>query len=110
MHSFVDSGILPQLLVYVLSFVALAHFMLLRSTAWKTAFGAILVLLLLVAMKGYVVRPWGFLIMLVITSVKAYRSDFELRTEDEESIWGREFWMFVGSLLFLVSAAHTSFK
>ena len=37
--------------------------------------------------------------MLVVTSVKAYRSDFE-RTEEEESIWGREFWMFVGSLLF----------
>ena len=109
-HSFVDSGILPQLLVYVLSFVALAHFMLLRSSAWKSAFGAILALLLLVAIKGYVVEAIGvFLGMLVVTSIKAYRSDFE-RTEEEESIWGREFWMFVGSLLFLVSAAHITWQ
>jgi cytochrome c-type biogenesis protein CcmF len=109
-HSFVDSGILPQLLVYVLSFTGLAHCMLLRSTAWKLAVGGVTFILALIAAKGWVVEAiGGFLLLLVITSVRAYRKDFE-RTEEEESIWGREFWMFVGSLLFLVSAAHITWQ
>lgn len=109
-HSFVDSGILPQLLVYVLSFAGLAHVMLLRSKTWKWALGGLTFVLMLVAAKGWVVEAIGaFLLLLVIASVQAYRTDFE-RTDEEESIWGREFWMFVGSLLFLVSAAHITWQ
>lgn len=109
-HSFVDSGILPQLLVYVLSFVGLAHFMLLDSKVWKATFGSIFAILLLLALKGWVIESIGaFLGLLVVTSLKAYRSEFE-RTEEEDSVWGREFWMFVGSLLFLVSAAHITWQ
>ena len=109
-HSFVDSGILPQLLVYVLSFVGFAHILLLKSAHWRRGMAAFAVLLTVIALKGYVVESIAvFLLALTFTSVKAYRNDF-VRTSEEESVWSREFWMFVGSLLFLVSAAHITWQ
>ena len=109
-HSFVDSGILPQLLVYLLSFVGLAHLMLLRSAKSKNILLGVIGLLILIAFKGWVVEAIGlFLVALVVTSFFAYRNDFE-RDAEEESVWSREFWMFVGSLLFLVSAAHITWQ
>ena len=89
MHSFVDTGILPQLLVYVLSFVGLRTSCCCVPSPGNADFGVTAVLLL-VALKGYVVEAiGGFLVMLVATSIRSYRTDFE-RTEEEES-WPTEF-------------------
>ena len=95
-HSFVDSGILPQLLVYLLSFLALGHLMLLRPGVWRNRALIAIGILVIICLKGYVIEALtGFLLVLVAAAVKAYRKDIE-RTEEEDSIWSRDFWMFVG--------------
>jgi len=64
----------------------------------------------LICLKGYVIEALtGFLLVLGVAAVKAYRKDIE-RTEEEDSIWSRDFWMFVGALLLLVSAAHITWQ
>ena len=109
-HSFVDSGILPQLLVYLLSFLALGHLMLLRPGVWRKRALVAIAILGLICLKGYVIEALtGFLLVLGVAAVKAYRKDIE-RTEEEDSIWSRDFWMFVGALLLLVSAAHITWQ
>lgn len=109
-HSFVDSGILPQLLVYVLSFLALAHVFLLKAPSQRWMMTGAMLVLGIMAIKGWVIEAIGLMmVLLCIGAIKAYRSDFE-RSPEEESIWSREFWMFVGSLLFIVSAAHITWQ
>lgn len=109
-HSFVDSGILPQLLAYLLTFMAMAHLMLLRSPQWKRASFVLFLLVGIILLKGWVIEGLTlFMLALVILAVRSYLRDF-IRTKEEDSIWSREFWMFVGSLLFLISAAHITWQ
>ena len=109
-HSFVDSGILPQLLVYLLSFIALGHLMLLRAGKWRKTALFVLLALVIFGIKGYVIEALtGFLIVMAMSAIKAYRTEIE-RTEEEDSVWSRDFWMFVGALLLLVSAAHITWQ
>lgn len=109
-HSFVDSGILPQLLAYLLAFTILAHLMLLHSAArrWKAL--ALLAPWFVVMLKGWVVEGLvGILATLAVQAVVAYRKDIGTNQE-EDALWSRDFWMFVGSLLLLVSAIHITWQ
>jgi len=109
-HSFVDSGILPQLLVYVLSFVALAHIMLLRDIELRKIFIGIAVLNLVVYLT--ISPSLGvllFLLTLGIATGIAFFRDFK-NTEGDVAFWSREFWMFVGSLLLVISAVHITWQ
>lgn len=109
-HSFVDSGILPQLLVYVLTFVAGAHICLVKNALWRQISVGIIVLLAVIAAKGYAIEAVSaFLILMFALAVRAYRKDLE-KTAEEDSVWSRDFWMFVGTLLLLVSAAHITWQ
>jgi cytochrome c-type biogenesis protein CcmF len=109
-HSFVDSGILSQLLVYVLSFVALAHVMLLRKGVWRNGVLFACVLLTIVALKGWPVEAVSlFLICMAVAGIRSYLKDIA-RSPEEESLWSRDFWMFVGALLLLVSAMHITWQ
>jgi cytochrome c-type biogenesis protein CcmF len=109
-HSFVDSGILPQLLVYLLTFVTLGHIMLLRPGKWRRWTLFAIFTLALACFKGYAIETLTlFLLLMATIGIKAYRTDIE-RTEGEDSVWSRDFWMFVGALLLLVSAAHITWQ
>lgn len=66
-HSFTDLGLMRQLLIYVLFFVGLAAFLLI---------------------KNYKKLP---------------------KEATEESIWSREFWMFIGALVLLLSCLQITF-
>ena len=109
-HSFVDSGILPQLLVYVISFIALAHIALVESKKWRRALLFICLLLTLLALKGWAIEAISlFIATMFAAGIRAYLKDIQ-RTEEEESLWSRDFWMFVGSLLLFVSAMHITWQ
>ena len=109
-HSFVDSGILPQLLTYLLAFTALAHVMLLQSPKRRWRAVALLAPWAIVMLKGWVVEALvGVLVTLAGMAIAAYRKDIESSTE-EDALWSRDFWMFVGSLLLLVSAVHITWQ
>jgi len=112
-HSFVDSGILAQLMVYLLFF-----------TAWSTY----LMVLVLLAMWNSFTAPsvspeeqekllpgegtWVpaltllFLVASLIMLIRGYRKHFRVPQEEEEALWSREFWMFIGALILILSSIH----
>ena len=109
-HSFVDSGILPQLLAYVLTFATLGHVMLLGSVRLRWIFSALAILAVAAMAKGWAAEGmWGLFAVWAAAAVYAYRKDFTAR-EAEDAVWSRDFWMFVGSLLLLLSAVHITWQ
>jgi cytochrome c-type biogenesis protein CcmF len=109
-HSFVDSGILPQLLTYLLSFVALAHIMLLGTSKRRMNYLVLAVCMIILAFTGqYALAVLGFIVVLASAAISAFRTEFR-DDADEDSLLSREFWMFVGALLILISAVHITWQ
>lgn len=130
-HSFVDSGILPQLMVYLLFFVALSTSLLsphkkLRIMYW--AFSGVIFLVgtisLIVGAAEETTSPSAglpgqdtiipqlsivFLLVSLVYIIYTYRRDFP-KPEKEEALWSREFWMFIGTLIISVSAIHITIQ
>ena len=135
-HSFVESGILPQLLVYLLFFVALGTWLIVENKTWKRTYAVVCALLFVVAVihllsldevaaahqhmgaadaqKAHLTGEgtWipgltlVFLFASCVVMVIAYRKQFRLAKEHEEALWSREFWMFIGALVLTLSAIH----
>lgn len=131
-HSFVESGILAQLLVYLLFFVALSTVLLAPSKPLRLGYWAFCAVLFVLSIgnlltaedlpatgpKGEELKylpgegTWipsltliflvGSLIFLIIT----YRKHYRQTAEQEEALWSREFWMFIGALVLTLSAIH----
>ena len=130
-HSFVDSGILPQLLVCLLFFIALSTGLLSPSKRARTVYWVVTVGLFLVGVISLAagsdepVNPmakllpgegtWipvlsiAFLLFSLVYIVRAYRLNFP-KPEKEEALWSREFWMFIGALVITVSAIHITIQ
>ncbi|MDP4629810.1 MAG: cytochrome c biogenesis protein CcsA [Flavobacteriales bacterium] len=130
-HSFVDSGILAQLLVYLLVFVGLSTYLIENTKVWKNIYAAASGILLLVAIghlatgtfpepaEGEKVLPgegtWipaltlMFIVLSAIYLLVAYNKKYKTKKEDEEELWSREFWMFLGTLVLSLSAIHITF-
>ncbi len=123
-HSFVDSGILPQLLFYLLFFVLLSTALLPMGRVHRntyllsSALMFILSIISVVSADGEVKEgaipgegTWVplltllFMLSSVWFMVHSFRRHFP-RQEKEEALWSREFWMFIGALVLLVSAVQ----
>ena len=68
-HSFVDSGILPQLLAYLLAFVALGHLMLLEDAGSRKVYGGLAMATLGLVAAGQ--PALGFLAFLAVMAAAA---------------------------------------
>jgi len=110
-HSFVDSGILPQLLVFLLFFVVLAAGLFLqkkmRFKFW-IAQAALFVLGVILAVWSDSTSAVKIPIILSVliagaSLIYAYRTHFP-KSDKEEHLWSREFWIFVGSLVLFLSS------
>jgi cytochrome c-type biogenesis protein CcmF len=103
-HSFVDSGILPQLLVYLLTFAALGALMLIGNTKERWMFTGLFLAMFFI---GVIAAPLEMIILFCVVvlwlMIRGYRTYIPKQTK-EEALWSREFWMFIGSLVLLVSA------
>lgn len=109
-HSFVDSGILPQLLMYLLVFAGIATLMMIKSTKERWMLSGMFAVLFIVGLVGQAVIPVIiYLLLLGILLIKAYRKDIP-RPKVEEELWSREFWIFIGSMVLLAAAIHISFQ
>jgi len=132
-HSFVESGILPQLLVYLMFFIALSTFLLAQNITVRRVYGAISALMLLAGLYSVwqarsVDQPamedgslmigqdtWipGLTILFLILSfavmIITYRKHFA-KPEQEEALWSREFWLFIGSLVLTIMAVHITIQ
>lgn len=109
-HSFVDSGILPQLLAFLLGCAVLFCTLLLPAGRERWIFGGLQLSLAVGVAAGQ--PALCTLTMLVLMSLAVLRGHLAHlpRTDKESPLWTREFWMFVGGMLIFASAVHITFQ
>jgi cytochrome c-type biogenesis protein CcmF len=122
-HSFTGDGMLNQLLVFMACFIWLPFHLLIGHRKVQLAFGAFAAIIFLLGIvvdydavliqSGGMNLGWrGILFVLAFAGSYGFlylgysRWFPKEKTKDQEPIWSREFWMFVGGLLLLLSAAH----
>ena len=107
-HSFTGEGMLPGLLVLILAFVVLGTVMLNRDRQVRLFYTALSIALLLIGwwtdrLASAIVIFAGLTLAMTIV---AYRSREVFKGTEEENITSREFWLFIGSLVLLLSAVQ----
>lgn len=129
-HSFVDSGILAQLLVYLLFFTALSTWLLSSNKTHRLIYIGISAALFIYSIIHLIVLdesslPTGegvlpgagtsipsitllFIVVSLVYVFIAYRKEYKQHVEQEEALWSREFWMFIGALVLTLSAIHVT--
>ncbi|MFT4522165.1 MAG: cytochrome c-type biogenesis protein CcmF [Bacteroidia bacterium] len=107
-HSFTDLGLSRQLLVFLFMFVLIPVISSFKTSSKRVVFGTSFLLLV-----GVNVFFGSFLVMLnilfLVASILFFFRNLSKTvplSDKEESIYSREFWMFVGSLILLLSAAQ----
>ena len=129
-HSFVDSGILAQLLVYLLVFIFVSTYFLENTTRWKKIYLYSSIALLIIGVghvwfgnfetnstkellpgEGTWIPGMCFIFLLIsfLYLITSYRNKYAIQKSDEEALLSREFWMFLGSLVLSLSAIHITF-
>jgi len=104
-HAFTDLGMQAQLVIYVLTFVLICVVLLIHDKLIRVSYLMISFLMLFAGvMFGHKITL--LLIWLALSFVITIYSyiKFFPKEEEEESLFSREFWMFVGSLVFLLSS------
>lgn len=111
-HSFVDSGILPQLYFYYLFFIAGVVFLFQQTKKHRIGYAAtcILALILVVALQN--VAPMAITTLFIVVSIAWALVAYVKfpKTADEENLWSREFWMFIGAIVLTLAAVHISLR
>jgi len=103
-HSFTGDGMIGQLLVYLLFFVGLMVFVLSKSPRRRMS---VLLSSLFAGLVGsYLMGPekgiiWFLLNLTAFVLVIYFK---EYRSKDDDHIWSREFWLFLGSMIITLSA------
>ena len=111
-HSFTDNGMLGQLLFYILFFVWLSVFMMLKGKQHKLMYTVLSIFLFVMTLFSqdqeilgmppsgivFILGTVVTLVFVVIASVKYFP-----KTKTEDSMWSREFWMFMGSLVLFIA-------
>ena len=115
-HSFTDMGMGKHLLFFFLFYAWLMCYMLMVGPKIRKVFAwfslALFVLYLLVFAGVLPVLQMSHLLMVFAIGTgwwlfKGYQKHFPKQKQDED-LWSREFWMFVGALTLLVSAFQIS--
>lgn len=104
-HAFTDLGMTGQLVMYVLTFILITVALLIEDKLHRYSYIAVSFLLLFVAvMYGYkriILMAW--LISSAVLVANSYYRTFP-KQKEEEKLFSREFWIFMGSLIFLLSS------
>lgn len=104
-HAFTDLGMQAQLVIYVLTFVLICVVLLIHDKLIRVSYLMVSVLMLFAGItfghKITLLLIW--LALSFIITIYSYIKFFP-KEEEEESLYSREFWMFVGSLVFLLSS------
>lgn len=105
-HSFTDLGLSRQLLVFLLMFVLLPVVVSFKyhRERWLYFAGMTVVLLINIIAGTFIV--WLNLLFIIGSGILFIRNFYKHLplSKNEESVYSREFWMFVGSLVLLLSA------
>jgi cytochrome c-type biogenesis protein CcmF len=104
-HAFTDLGMQGQLVVYVLTFIFICIVLLIHDKLVRVSYVMVSFLMFFVGLtvghKVAILLVW--IVMSFVLTIYSYIKFFP-KEEEEESLYSREFWMFVGSLVFLLSA------
>lgn len=104
-HAFTDLGMQGQLVIYVLTFIFICVILLIHDKLIRVSYIMVSLLMLFFGItfghKVALLLVW--LSVSFILTIYAYMRFFP-KEEEEENLYSREFWMFVGSLVFLLSA------
>jgi len=104
-HAFTDLGMTGQLVLYVLTFILISVALLIRDDLYRISYLVISFLLLAFAtFYGYKkIILMGWISASAIVTGLSYYFYFPKEKEEEE-LFSREFWMFLGSLVLILSA------
>ena len=104
-HAFTDLGMQGQLVIYVLTFLLICVVLLIHDKLIRVSYVMLSFLMLFAGItfghKVALLLVW--LVISFVLTIYCYIKFFP-KEEEEESLYSREFWMFVGSLVFLLSA------
>ncbi|MFT5511900.1 MAG: cytochrome c-type biogenesis protein CcmF [Bacteroidia bacterium] len=105
-HSFTDLGLSRQLLVFLLMFVFLPVIVSFKASKKRWIYFGIMMIMFVINIVVGKFIVWLNMLFL-LGSFVLFIQNFNLHlplNKKEESIYSREFWMFVGSLVLLLSA------
>lgn len=104
-HAFTDLGMQGQLVLYMLTFVFISILLLIQNELVRSSY-LILSLLLLFFAAVFGFKKYALYIWLAASTVLtfwSYIKDFP-KEKDEEALYSREFWLFLGSVVLLLSS------
>jgi cytochrome c-type biogenesis protein CcmF len=104
-HAFTDLGMTGQLVIYLLTFLFISVILLIREPLFRTTY-VVVSLLMLSAAAIYDIPRMILLVWVPLTALATAASYYLYfpREKEEEELYSREFWMFLGSLVLLLSA------
>lgn len=110
-HSFTGDGMLPALVRFLLIFIGISAAMLHpeRKQRWFYVGLSLLLMAVGIALHVEVEAILIFGALTLVQLVQAYRKGFA-SSDPEEALWSREFWLFIASLILLLSAAQITFS
>ena len=110
-HSFTGEGLMGQLILYLLFFVGLSVSLLILDKRLRLGYiASSLVLVIFGFASGqFTAAITTFLILSPLVMIVTYQKHFP-RAKEEEKLWSREFWIFIGSLVLLLSAIQITFE
>lgn len=112
-HAFTDLGMSGQLLIYLLFFIWLPSALVLKGkaqTLWLVSSAALLIISLVAGFMKIVTAV--FMLVALFIMLRGLRNTL-IQTEgpeEEENLSSREFWMFVGALVLLISSFQIIFS
>jgi cytochrome c-type biogenesis protein CcmF len=104
-HAFTDLGMTGQLVIYVLTFIFISVGLLITNKLFRTSYVIISFLILVFAvLYGYkkILLMFWISSSAVIAIISYYK--FFPKEKEEEDLFSREFWMFLGSLVLILSS------
>jgi cytochrome c-type biogenesis protein CcmF len=109
-HAFTDNGLGGQLVVYMGFFIALCTGMLMVRPQFRKSYWLATVLVFIVALASgqRMIATHVWLLATIIMTIFSYQKHYP-KEQDEEKLWSREFWMFIGSLVLVMSALQITF-
>ncbi len=110
-HSFTGEGMLPGLLLFLLVFIMLGVALLNEQWEQRRFYLLLsgLMLVLGVTLQVQVAAIVLFALTSVVMLVVGYRTA-SYKHPEEEKLWSREFWLFIGALVLLLSAVQITWS
>lgn len=107
-HSFTDLGLAGQLMVFLLGFIGLMVAVSFQKSQHRWIYALLLVVLFIANVFAGSFLKLPNLIFFIVSGIWMFVNLYRNipLSEKEENAWSREFWMFIGSLILLLSAFH----